>query len=140
MEIFRCREFISMTKEEPLKWTNYCEIIITHSGHVMLARPSHTMKIIEYAMFKEDKSKEEIVEELRSDYLAPIDFYIDKYGILAVWYDHIYVSKEKGTNPSQQRTIEALQREGLLADTINYVEVDEYERHLKRKEISKYGL
>ncbi len=40
-------EFIQYTKENPLKFISYCEIILDNLGYVYLAIPSHQEKLIE---------------------------------------------------------------------------------------------
>lgn len=45
-------EFINKTKNEPLKWISYCEIIIDPYGNIIIANPSHTEMVIAYAMGK----------------------------------------------------------------------------------------
>lgn len=90
-------EFLSMVNKEPFKWVCYCEIIILNNGLILLARPSHTECVINYAMQKESKTRTEIIELLRQDLLSPLEYYISKYQMVAVWYDNLLIGK-KSTN------------------------------------------
>lgn len=129
-----CDEFISLTRREPLNWINYCEILVTKSGQIILARPSHQEACIHYAMEVEHKTRSEIECELREECLCPSDFYVDKYGLICVWYECILTSDS--IYRFQQHTLDKLVAEGLISKRCGRVISSEYRNYLERKELS----
>lgn len=128
-------EFIQLTKKEPLKWINYCEIILTPSGGVLIANPSHTEALIQYVMDKEHKSKDEVKNEIPKSCL-PIEWIVDKYRLVAVWHCG-YMYHHTGPNRFQKRSIEKLEEFKLICskETQYNKPATEYKNYLYRKSL-----
>lgn len=130
-------EFIEITRKEPMSWIQYCEIIIEPTGNIILARPSHEQAIVAYAMKKENKTRDEIYAELLSDCCLPVEWFVDKYKLIAVWYSG-YMCHIKGPNRFQKKVIELLQKEGLVESRNPHIRnATEYTDYFKRQEIKK---
>jgi hypothetical protein len=132
MSIF---EFIKHTKENPLKFINYCEVLLTRFGDVIICNPSHTETAIEYVMNKCDKSREEIMDEIPALCL-PLEWLVDKYGLVAVW-NCGYLYSSSSFNKFQKRSIKLLIKNNLLKeyDELFIKPATEYKLYLKRKEM-----
>ena len=131
-------EFINKTKEEPLNWINYCEILIKPSGGVLLARPSHTEALIHCIMNKYEKTREDVMLEIPFD-CSPLDWIIDKCRFVAVWYEG-YICHHGGLNRFQKRSIKILEDNNLIAPKgMQYNALThEYENYLYRKSLGIY--
>lgn len=53
-------DFIRITKENPLEFISYCEIIILPRGDIELVSPSHTETALEIAARLEGTTKDEL--------------------------------------------------------------------------------
>lgn len=127
-------EFIEYTKQHPLDWINYCEIVVLPNGMIVLAKPSHQEAVIQYAMKKENKTKSQLMGFLMGDILSPIQFFVDKYSLLAIWYNQI-LTGSNGVNRFQQHTINELKRSGLLSESIFTYDTKEYKNYLERRKL-----
>lgn len=112
-------QFINYTKEDELKWINYCEILIDRNGDVILAVPSHVEAIINYIAYKEKKSNKKIKDLIKHSSCLPIEWCVDKYGIIAVWYNGYMYSTYKKITKSQLKTLKLLRENKLINDTYN---------------------
>lgn len=120
-------EFIKFTESEPDNWINYCEINMLPNGRVFLARPSHRESIIQFVMEKEGKTRTDIQFEMTKDLLSPTSFYIDKYKLVAIWFNYILHSRESGLTDEQELALSKLEaahliryRHGSVATTSEY--------------------
>ena len=120
-------EFIDLVKQDPDSWKNYCEIIIGSSGKIELARPSHTEKIIDIYCEIESITKEEFKEEFPVN-LSIIDFVVEKYSLISVWYD--YIIRPAKINRFQQHTLQILVENGLINPNLQYKIAEEYTWYL----------
>lgn len=130
---YSVKEFIDLTRSEPHRWIHYCEIIILYNGMILLARPSHQECIINYAMEVESNTREEILKELYP-YYSPDGFYIDKYHLIAVWYDYLYLSDSQMLNRFQVHTLKELSKAGLI-DIRNIGYTREYRSYLEERKV-----
>lgn len=133
-------EFLDLVKLNPDKWIHYCEIIIGPFGQIYLAKPSHVECCLAYGMEKESKTREEIDNEIPLDCL-PIEWLVDKYGLVACWYTgYMYSSYKKAPNRFQRKTINLLiQNKLILAKDEAYVRpATEYRNYLERKKLGLY--
>lgn len=106
-------KFINYTKRHPLKWINYCEILIDSDGSVILARPSHQEALIKYCMKKYSMTRE--------DYLDTVpmwcgnSYIVEKENLICVWYRELLLPKKiLELNNFQLHTIEKLEETGLI--------------------------
>lgn len=124
-------QFINYTDENKLEYTGYCEVLIDRDGSVILAIPSHTEAIINYIAKKEEKTNKEIKNAI-SGVCLPLEWCVDKYGIIAVWHNgYIYPTYKKITK-RQSKTLKLLRKHKLINDTFNKP-ATEYGNFLKRK-------
>lgn len=125
-------EFIDHVNHNKNNYINYCEVIIDPYGNIIEARPSHTETVVSYAMEKENKSREEIKNNLPMHCL-PLEWCVDKYGLIAVWYCGYMHSSYKNTpNKFQRRSLDILLEHGLIKE--EYVQLaSEYKNYLYRK-------
>lgn len=132
MNKMNINEFINKTKNEPLKWISYCEIIIDPYGNIIIANPSHTETVIAYAMEKENITREQLKQEIPMTCL-PLEWCVDKYGLIAVWYcGYMYSSYKKSPNRFQKRTLDILLKHGLIIEE-HVQPACEYKNYLYRK-------
>lgn len=120
-------EFLNLVKQDPDKWKNYCEIIIMTSGKIELARPSHTEKIIDIYCEIESITRKEFAEEFPVN-LSIIDFIVEKYSLISVWYN--YIIRPTKINRFQQRTLQILIENGLINPDPEYKIAKEYTWYL----------
>lgn len=134
MNKFTINEFIEHVKKNELNYICYCEVIIDPLGNIIECVPCHTEIVIKYAMEKENKSKEEIKNEIPSTCL-PLEWCVDKYGLIAVWYcGYMYSSHKNCPNRFQKRTLNILKNHGLIIE--DYVRsATEYKNYLYRKSL-----
>ena len=135
MESMSILEFIEYTKKNPDKFICYCEIMITPTGSIILCRPSHQETVLKYVMEKENKTREELSNSIPM-WCSPLSFLIDKYGLIAVWYDFYIGSKCHGVNRFQKRTIDLLTKNGLV-DFTEHNLTNEYGLYLEREKLLK---
>lgn len=133
---FNALEFVAYTKKHPSDFIQYCEILVDPNGAVILCRPSHIETTIEYIMTLKGIEREEVVKEAPMLY-SPLHFFIDKYGLIAVWYSMCIYSEYKGINQFQRRTLDMLKRNGLI-DLDSYEgSTNEYRLYLDRENIEE---
>lgn len=127
-------EFIKHTEENPLSYINYCEVIIDPYGNIIIASPSHTETVIEYTMLKENKTREELKSEIPMHCL-PLEWCVDKYGLIAVWYcGYMYSAYKRSPNRFQRKSLDILLKHGLIIE--DYVQpANEYKHYLYRKSL-----
>ena len=117
MTKFNIYDFIEHTKQNPSRWIHYCEVIMDPHGNIILNEPSHEETLIKYAMEKENKTREELKNEVPLTCL-PIEWFVDKYGLIAIWYcGYMYGTyKRKGPNRFQKRSLDILLKHGLITE------------------------
>ncbi len=132
MEKYRIFEFIDHVKQNKDDYINYCEVIIDPYGNIIKANPSHSEAVVSYAMEKENKTREQIKNELPIHCL-PLEWCVDKYGLIAVWYcGYMYSSYKNTPNRFQRRSLDILLKHGLIKE--EYVQpATEYKNYLWRK-------
>lgn len=102
-------------------------------GNIIIVNPSHTETVIKYAMEKENKTREEIIAEIPMSCL-PLEWCVDKYGLLAIWHcGYMYGTyKRKKPNRFQRRSLGILINNGLIKE--EYIQpATEYGLYLYRK-------
>lgn len=130
---FNIFDFVKYTKLNRGKFINYCEIIMDPFGNIILAIPSHTEAVVRYVMEKENKSIDDIRNEIPTN-CSPLTWCIDKYGLIAIWYcGYMHGTyKYKRPNRFQRRSLDILINNGLITE--EYIEsCREYSLYLKRK-------
>ena len=101
---------------------------------MLLLDGSHATTAIQYAALSDYKSIDEIKNEIMEDYCDPLNWVVDKYGIVAIWNNgYVYNGK---LNRLQKRSISILQENDLMRDdtALFKTETHEYRNYLKRKE------
>lgn len=134
MDKFNIYDFVKYAKQSG-RYISYCEIIIDPYGNIIECKPSHTETVVEYAMEKENKSREEIKNEIPK-LCSPLEWIVDKHGLIAVWYcGYMYGTyKNKKLNRFQRRSLDILIKNGLIKE--EYVQpATEYCKYLYRKSI-----
>lgn len=126
-------DFIQITKENPLEFITYCEIIILPGGDIELVSPSHTETALEIAARLEGITKDELKSNIPK-YVEPLSYIVSKYRLVAVWYNSILYNK---LNRFQKHTIDLLKYNELISKEPIIYETNEYQNYLKRK---KKGL
>lgn len=126
-------KFIHYTKENPLKFITYCEIMILPTGGIELVNSSHTETALEIAARLECITKDELKSSIPK-YVEPLNYIVSKYGLVAVWYNNIMYNK---LNRFQKHTIDLLKYNELISKEPIIYETNEYQNYLKRK---KKGL
>jgi hypothetical protein len=85
-------------------------------------------------MQKENKSRNEVCKSIPIAY-SPMHWILDKYGLIAVWYNNYiygtYINKQP--NKFQRKTLELLELNYLIAGSGE--PTDEYGLYLKRKKM-----
>ena len=134
MERLNIHDFIKYTKENKLKFINYCEIILDPYGKVIICNPSHSETALAYAMEKENKTREEMKKEIPITCL-PLEWCVDKYGLIAVWHcGYMYSSYKRTPNRFQRKSLNILLENGLIKE--EYCKpASEYKLYLERKAI-----
>lgn len=128
-------DFIDYANKNPLKFIDYCEIIINEYGGVLMARPSHIEAAVQYIMKKEKLSRKEVFNNIPNE-CSPLEWIVDKYGLIAVWYSGYIYSAYKKINRAQKKTIKELMRHSLINNMKPYIYgTHEYCNYLKRKEL-----
>ena len=130
---YTLEEFVAMVNSEPNKWINYLEIIILPNGLIQLARPSHQMALIHYAMEKDHISYSDIQKSIPLAY-AINEFLIDKYKCICVWYNY-FIRPEHGMETIQEDVIKELVKQRLLSPYITFKATHEYELALERGDV-----
>ena len=135
MEKFNVYDFIEFTKRNPKSFIRYCEIIIDLYGNIILALPSHQEAVIKYAMEKEHQSRKEVAKSIPISY-SPFAWLLDKYGLIAVWYEGYEYGTYKNKKPNrfQRKSLVLLKKYGLI-DPEWIEQTNEYEVYLCRKSI-----
>lgn len=131
---FTIDEFIDHTKKNKYGYINYCEVIIDPLGNIIECIPSHTETVIAYVMEKENKTREEIKNDIPKLCL-PLEWCVDKYGLIAVWYcGYMHSSYKKSPNRFQRRSLDILKKNGLIIE--DYIQpASEYKNYLYRKSL-----
>ena len=134
MERLNIYDFIEYTKQNKLKFISYCEIILDPYGKVIICKPSHTETALAYAMEKENKTRKEMKESIPMHCL-PLEWCVDKYGLIAVWYcGYMYSSYKRAPNRFQRKSLDILLKNGLITE--EYCKpANEYKLYLMRKEM-----
>ena len=108
MKKFTIDQFIAYTKANPTRWINYCEVLMTADGDIILARPSHAEAAIQYAAELERKPVDEVKDFLRKEMLSPVEFYAGKYRLISIWYECLISDHSLGCTDSQLDSIKKL--------------------------------
>lgn len=134
MEKYNIHDFIKYTKENPLKYISYCEVIIDPYGNIIIASPSHTETVVKYVMEKENKTRQELKKEIPMHCL-PLEWCVDKYGLIAVWYcGYMYSAYKRTPNRFQRKGLDILLENGLIKE--EYIQpANEYKNYLYRKSL-----
>lgn len=132
MKTFTIDQFIAYTKEHPTEWINYCEVLMTKTGDIILARPSHAEAAIQYASDLELKSVDEIKDFLRKEMLSPSEFYAGKYRLLSIWYDYIVADSLMDITRYQEDSLKKLKDAGLISADYQLQRSREYRNYLIR--------
>lgn len=119
-------DFINKTKVNPLGYIRYCEILIIPNGDIIECSPCHTESAIEYAINKDGITREELSNTI-PDSCLPLEYIVDKYGLVAIWYCGYMYSKTYGINDKQRETINKLEENVLIQRDDKYIqEATEY--------------
>lgn len=78
------KEFIAQHKHK-----NYCEIVISPTGDIEYAIPSHLYKMM--AITGKDKNE---LDEMIPEKAAPLPWLVEYTGYGAVWYDYVMLPKQ----------------------------------------------
>lgn len=131
-KVFDIHEFIEYAKENKNKFISYLEIIITESGEVLMANPSHMERMIEYVISKENITRDQLSNQI-PDNFAPLEFLLDKYSCISVWYRQIIMPE---TITGEQRySIDELSNSGLLGNRVDFRITREYKTYIYHKQI-----
>lgn len=133
MKKFTIDKFITYTKANPTRWINYCEVLMTAEGDIILARPSHAEAAIQYAAELEHTPVDEIKNFLRKEMLSPVEFYAGKYRLIAIWYDCVVTDALYGYNDYQIDSFNKLKDAGLIRAEQQIITSREYCNYLARK-------
>lgn len=123
-------EFLDLVKKDPLKWINYCEIIILNNGAIELATPSHQEKLIELYCKYEGITKEQFKKEFPRE-LDIVSFICEKYSLISIWYRQVICTKP---NRFQKRTLDLLKKNGLISENITHKLPKEYSWYLNNRD------
>lgn len=134
---YRIHDFIDKVKTEPMKWINYCEILLDPIGNVILISVSHQETAIQYMCDKESITRNDIIDIIKVDLCDPLEFIVDKHNLVAVWYE-CYMHSNR-INRLQKRSLEILKENNLIRHTPKVSEVDEYRRYIYRHKMMKKG-
>lgn len=104
-------EFVELINKDPDRWNHYCEIIITATGYIELARPSHQRKLIEIYCDKEGESYDEFNKHVPR-MLNINDTICEKYNLISVWYDYIIYGGH--ITKFQMRVLAILTKKGII--------------------------
>ena len=128
-------EFIEFTKQNKDRFINYCEVLIDPKGNIIICKPSHTATAVQYAAEFDNKTILHIKNEIPFTCSA-LEWCIDKYGLVAVWYfGFMYSDYKNGPNRFQKRTINLLIRNDLIDADYKSWPTHEYKLYLYRKSI-----
>lgn len=137
MKKYNVYDFINHVNKNKNMYTNYCEIIIDPYGNIIPASPSHQEAVLRYAMTKENKSRLEIMKIIPFAY-SPLHWCIDKYGLIAVWYNGYIHGTYINNKPNrfQRKSLDLLVKNDTIK--INWInKTREYKLYLER-EVSEY--
>lgn len=136
MSIMSVDDFVNLTQKEPLKWINYCEILLDKIGRVIICQGSHATTAINYAAKVNNVSPKEMAYEIRETQCDPLEWIIDKYGIIAIWYNG-YIHGAR-INRFQKRSINILKKNKLICNDERFMyirESNEYRNYLYRESL-----
>ena len=132
MTKFNIYEFIEYTKINRNKFISYCEVLMDQYGNIILAVPSHTEAAIEYAIVKENKTRDQFKNEIPTMCL-PLEWVVDKYGLIAIWYcGYMHSAYKNAPNRFQRKSLDMLIQHGLIIEE-HVQEACEYKNYLWRK-------
>ena len=124
-------EFVKYVKDHKDQFHNYCEIIITRSGLIELARPSHQKALIRLAAEKYNQTSKEYMSSIPIE-CSPEHWIIDKEHMIAVWYNCLLIPSKP--NRVQLKVLDRLKNEGIInPEHITYS--DEYKNYLYREKL-----
>lgn len=131
---FNIFEFLEYARENKDKFRNYCEIILTETGSVVTATPSHQDCLLLLAAEKHNTTIEKYKKSIPMDCL-PMYWIISKEGFMSIWYNNIIAPFKH--NRFQERSIKLLKMNGLIASDCKYSFTKEYENYIYRMDIIK---
>lgn len=108
-------EFIKKAKRDPMKYYNYCELIITPTGMIYEAIPSHQGLMIHLYCEAYKCTRDEFNKELLSSrlvYLNFMSYLMKKLNCVCVWYQQQDYYKK--LNRYQKITLEKLYENKLI--------------------------
>lgn len=111
--------------------------MIDPNGNIIKCSPSHAETLLKYAMREENKTRQEIIDELPMEF-SPFNLLLDKYGLISVWYSgYLYGTYNRDCpTDSQIRSLEALIDNSLITENF-VIPAVEYGLYLKRKDTKR---
>ena len=125
-------EFIQYTKENPLKFIKYCEVVLDKFGNVYMVSPSHQITLLWLYAQKNKMTYDEALKSI-DQRLAVDEYIISKEKFVAIWYD-MYKHSVEGMTSRQKRSINILKRNNLISTNCISVASSEYQNYIWRKE------
>lgn len=101
-----CEDFIKQHKHQ-----NYCEIVISPSGEIEYANPSHLYKLIAIT-----RIPKEILDALIPVRAAPAEWLIEYTGYGIAWFDYFILSMQY--TEEQIQSIKSLMKAGVMRNNI----------------------
>lgn len=108
-------EFIEKTKQNPMRYYNYCELVITPTGMIYEAIPSHQELMIHLYCKAYKCTRNEFNKEFLSSrlvYLNFMSYLMKKLNCVCVWYQQQDYYKK--LNRYQRITLEKLSYNKLI--------------------------
>jgi len=105
--------FLQHVKHNPMNFINYCEIIVTKSGDIYIARHGHTETM--KSLYKEMTGK--CANDEMSIYDSPFEWLVENTNALPVWYDdHMHKLNLNAIEFSdeQSNVIDVLYQNGII--------------------------
>lgn len=123
--IFTPSEFYEMTKVFDRSFINYCEILVLHTGQIIMAAPSHQQALLKVVQVNfsqlDDEYNQYCLEHKNDPYMIrdEMDYLHWKSDAVQVWYDRA-LSYGKPTE-DQLNTIKFLNEKKLINCSIQVV-------------------
>ena len=127
-------EFVSYVRAHQDEFIHYCEILISPTGDVVLARPSHQEAIIRIAQEILNVDRDTLYDIVSLEF-SPLSYFMDRFGYIMVWYD-LARTPFKITD-QQKETLKLLIKEEILSREIQFGFTHEYQLSEWRKTINE---
>ena len=124
-------QYIQKTLDDPDRYTNYCEVIMTDSGGIVEAIPSHQETLIAILCEKENTTREEFMRTFPV-HLSVIHYICEKYHLCCIWRNKVI--HPKNINRFQKRALERLVQAGHISQFASGEIAHEYSYYLAHKE------